>query len=211
MMALALLGATYGFAAAVQPGQFQAYLISETLTNGWRRTVPLACAPLLSDMPAVVLVLLVLTRVPPLFVHGLQFVGGLFVLYLAASALRTNRQPERTTEPAPAPVHLSVLKAAMVNILNPNPYISWALILGPLVLGAWRTAPSHAIAFMTLFYLSMILTAAAIVMAFGATRALGTKVSHVLMYVSAVALAGFGLYQVWAGGSALLAVLSPGA
>jgi threonine/homoserine/homoserine lactone efflux protein len=44
-------GITYAFAAAVQPGPFQAYLISLTLVTGWRRTLPAVFAPLLSDIP----------------------------------------------------------------------------------------------------------------------------------------------------------------
>jgi len=61
MPADVLLGATCAFAAAVQPGPFQTYLISSTLTRGWRRTLPVVLAPLLSDVPVIALVLLVLT------------------------------------------------------------------------------------------------------------------------------------------------------
>ena len=37
-----ILGMTYAFAAAVQPGPLQTYLISQTLSHGWRRTLPAA-------------------------------------------------------------------------------------------------------------------------------------------------------------------------
>ena len=59
-----MLGAVLAFAAAVQPGPFQTFLVSETLSRGWRRTVPAAFAPLLSDAPIVAVALLVLTRIP---------------------------------------------------------------------------------------------------------------------------------------------------
>jgi threonine/homoserine/homoserine lactone efflux protein len=59
-----ILGMTYAFTAAVQPGPFQTYLISQTLSNGWRRTVPAAFAPLLSDGPIIIFVLLILSRIP---------------------------------------------------------------------------------------------------------------------------------------------------
>jgi threonine/homoserine/homoserine lactone efflux protein len=36
MLLYLLQGITYGFAAAVQPGPLQTYLISQTLRNGWR-------------------------------------------------------------------------------------------------------------------------------------------------------------------------------
>lgn len=199
-----LLGATWGFAAAVQPGQFQAYLISETLANGWRRTVPVTLAPLVSDLPAITLVLLVLTRVPPLFVHVLQVVGGLFVLYLAAGAVRTSRRPAGAVQAGPAPVHRTIVKAALLNVLNPNPYIAWALVLGPLLLSAWSEAPAHAAAFLTSFYLAMVAAAAGIVVLFGAARSIGPRVARMLVAASAFALGAFGVYQLWAGARALL-------
>jgi len=46
----------YGFAAAVQPGPFLAFLISLALSCGWRRALPGVLAPLLSDGLIIVLV-----------------------------------------------------------------------------------------------------------------------------------------------------------
>ena len=73
-------GIGYGFAAAAQPGPFQAYLISQTLSNGWRRTLPAALAPLISDGPIIVLTLVVLSHVPVWFQRFLYIAGGLFIL-----------------------------------------------------------------------------------------------------------------------------------
>jgi threonine/homoserine/homoserine lactone efflux protein len=50
MMYYVFFGITYGFAAASQPGPFQSYLISQTLSRGWRYTLPIAFVPLLSDV-----------------------------------------------------------------------------------------------------------------------------------------------------------------
>ena len=86
-----IFGFTFAFAAAVQPGPFQAFLVSQTMTAGWRRTAVAAFAPLLSDGPIIVLVLLVLSQVPPGFVQILQIGGGLFLLFLASRALRACR------------------------------------------------------------------------------------------------------------------------
>src|SRR5450830_861155 len=86
-----ILGMTYAFAAAVQPGPFQTYLISQTMANGWRRTAPAAFAPLLSDGPIIALVLLVLSRMPGWLVQALQCAGGIFLLYLALGAFKTWR------------------------------------------------------------------------------------------------------------------------
>ncbi len=204
MLTYLALGATYGFAAAVQPGQFQAYLVSEALAHGWRRTIPVAFAPILSDIPVVTVVLLVLTQVSPLMIHALQVVGGVFVLYLARGAFRTWRHYAPAAPAAAAPVHHTVLKAAMVNLLNPNPYIAWALVLGPVLLDAWRQTPSHGVAFAAAFYSAMVAVAAGLVVAVSAAHAFGPTVARRLIGVSAFALAGFGLYQLWSGTAALL-------
>ena len=204
MLPYLILGAAYAFAAAVQPGQFQAYLISQTIANGWRRTVPAALAPILSDVPIICLVLLVLTRVPPLFVHLLQVAGGLFLLYLASGALRASRNDQQMLTAPPAPAHRTVLKAALVNLLNPNPYLAWALVMGPLLLEAWRQAPAHGIALVVAFYLTMVSVTGAIVILCAAARSFGPRVARVLLGISALALCCFGLYQLWSGSTALL-------
>jgi threonine/homoserine/homoserine lactone efflux protein len=185
---------TYAFAAAVQPGPLQTYLISQSLSHGWRRTLPAAFSPLLSDGPVILLVLLVLSRVPLWMAQALRLAGGVFVLYLAWAALKAWRtygaQPM-----APAPS--SLLRAALVNVLNPNPYISWSLVLGPLLLKAWREAPAHGVALLAGFYGTMVLALAGTIVLFAAARNLGPRVTRVLIALSSVALACFGCYLLW--------------
>ena len=204
MLSYLILGATFAFAAAVQPGQFQAYLISQTLAHGWRRTVPAALAPLLSDAPIICLVLLVLTHVPPLFVRVLQLTGGVFLLYLAFGAYKSWRHYDQALTAPRVPATRTVLNAAVVNLLNPNPYIAWALVLGPLLLDAWRRAPVTGVIFVVAFYLTLIVSTTAIILAFAVARSFGPRVARTLVGVSAVALAGFGVYQLWAGSTSLL-------
>ena len=204
MPAYVLLGATYAFAAAVQPGPFQTYLISSTLTHGLRRTLPAVLAPLLSDIPIVSLVLLVLTQVPPSVVNALRLAGGVFLLYLAYGAFVAHRTYEAPRTGQPAQAAQTLIKAAIVNVLNPNPYLSWSLVLGPLLLQAWRAAPAHAVALIASFYVTMIASTAVILVPFAGARTLGPRVGRTMVGISAVALAAFGLYQLWAGGVSLL-------
>lgn len=201
MVTYLVLGATYGFAAGAQPGQLQAYLINRAVAHGWRSTLPAACAPVLSDAPIIALVLVVLTRVPPLLVHVLQTAGGLFLIYLASGALAAYRNAQGT--PATSP-RQTLFRAALLNLLNPNPYLGWTLVMGPLLVEAWQRAPMHGVALVGAFYLTMVLVTALIVVLFATARSLGPRVSHVLVGLSAVALACFGLYQLWFGATALL-------
>ena len=206
MLPYLILGMTYAFAAAVQPGPLQTYLISQTLSHGWRRTLPAAFSPLLSDGPVILLVLLVLSRVPLWMAQALRLAGGVFVLYLAWAAMKSWRT--YGTQPmAPAPS--SLLRAALVNVLNPNPYISWSLVLGPLLLKAWREAPAHGVALLAGFYGTMVLALAGTILLFAAARNLGPRVTRLLIGLSSIALACFGCYLLGSAGGLAAGMFSP--
>ena len=194
-----LQGIGYGFAAAVQPGPFQTYLISQTLAKGWKRTLPAAFAPLISDGPIIALCLLVLSQVPVWLQRFLYIAGGLFILYLAYNAYKSWRGFDPNIPSIETGTQQSLLKAALINTLNPNPYIYWTLVTGPILLAGWRETPLHGLGFLLGFYLTMILGFSTIIIAFGSARQLGPKVSRILLGVSAIALLCFGLVQLWLG------------
>ena len=192
-----VLGASYGFAAAVQPGPLQAYHVSQTMTSGWRRTLPAAFAPLASDAPIVALVLVLLTRMPPTLLRVLQAMGGVFLLYLAYGAFRSARHYAEAVS-APAPARVTFVKAVIMNLFNPNPYLAWTLVLGPLLLRAWHESVASGVTLVAAFYLTMVMGMAGMVLLLGAARSLGARVARGLVGVSAAALGAFGVYQLWA-------------
>ena len=200
-----LQGIGYGFSAAVQPGPFQTYLISQTLLNGWRRTLIAAFAPLVSDGLIIATVLLVLTHVPETFRLALQLAGGVFILYLAWGAYRSWRRFDVSAPPAPAAGAgaQSLLRAALMNFLNPSPWIFWSLVTGPILIRAWEESPDKGFAFLVGFYGAMIACLALIIILFGTARRLGPHVSRAALGISAVALAGFGIFQIIKGISVL--------
>jgi threonine/homoserine/homoserine lactone efflux protein len=194
-----LQGIGYGFAAGVQPGPLQTYIISQTLLKGWRRVLPAALAPLISDGPIITICLLILSQVPVWLQRFLYVAGGLFVLYLAYGAYRTWRYFDPNLPSPEAGPQKSILKAALVNLLNPSPYIFWTLVTGPILLAGWRKAPAYGLGFLVGFYATMILSLVTIILVFSTARQLGPKVNRLLLGVSALALFGFGLYQLWLG------------
>ncbi len=192
-------GIGYGFAAAMQPGPFQTYLISQTLTRGWRRTLPACLAPLISDGPIIALCLLVLSQVPVWLQRFLYIAGGLFVLYLAYNTYRSWKDLDPNISYIETEPQRSILKAALINMLNPSPYIFWSLVTGPILLTGWRETPLHGIGFIAGFYITMILGIATFILVFGLARQLGPKLNRLLLGASVIALFCFGLYQLWLG------------
>ena len=193
-----LQGIGYGLAAAAQPGPFQTYLISQTLTKGWKRTLPAALAPLLSDGPIIALCLLVLSQVPPWLQKLLYFAGGLFVLYLAYGTYKTWKRFDPNISLETGTRH-NILQAAMINMLNPNPYLFWCLVTGPILVTGWRETPIYGLGFLAGFYATMILGFSTVIIVFGSARQMGPKVNRALLGVSTIALFCFGLIQLWLG------------
>jgi len=194
-------GLGFGLAAAAQPGPFQTYLISQALAQGWRRTLPAALAPLISDGPIILLAVLILNRLPAGWQNVLSIIGGLFVLYLSWDAYKTWRNFNNDGIPSPKSEREtgSVLRAALMNVLGPGPYLFWGLVTGPILIAGWRERPINAGTFLIGFYGAMIVTLGVLIMGFGIARHLGRRVSRLLLGLSALALLGFGIHQIWQG------------
>ena len=189
-----LQGIGFGFAAASQPGPFQTYLISQSISRGWRRTLPSALAPLLSDGPIIALCLLVLSQVPVWMEQVLYGVSGVFILYLAWGALRAWRAPP-VPEVLEVDAGLPMGKAVVMNVLSPGPYIFWTLVTGPILVAGWRESPTYGLSFIGGFYLMLVGGLATIVLVFGLAARFGEGIKHTMLGVSAFALLVFGLHQ----------------
>ena len=144
-------------------------------------------------MPIALLALLVLNQLPSTIQHLLRASGGCLLLYFAYVTFRQWRRPGAPDTNRSAPQTL--LDAVLVNVLNPNPYIGWAFVLGPAAISAWRERPSHAFALVGAFYGTMIAMLALFIFLVGTVRFLGSRGQRALLAVSALALAGLGLYM----------------
>ncbi len=199
-----MLGATYAFAAAVQPGPYQAYLISQALSHGWRRTLPAALAPVLSDVPIILVVVVLLSRLPVPVLDALRCAGGVFLVYLAWRAYGAWREPPAVAPAAASTAPRTVMTAVVIDLLNPNPWLGWSLVLGPLLLAGWRIAPARGLALLAAFYATLVAASGGIVVLFAGARRLGPRIARALVGASAAALACFGGWQLWTGTVGLL-------
>ena len=200
-----LQGAALGITAAATPGPFQAFLINQTLVGGWRHSLPLAFAPLISDPPIVLAAVLLLNQIPDNFKQLISLAGGAFVLYLAwglwqewkKSKQTTNHSPEKSDsfgadEFKKTPILNTMGKGAMMNLLSPGPYLFWALVSGPILLSGWQQSATKGSAFLISFYGTMIVCTLGILLLFHQTRRLGPRVVRILVLFSIIVLLVFG-------------------
>lgn len=198
MLEYILFGGGYALAAAIQPGPLQAYFLSSVAQKGWKRTLPASLSPLLSDGPIAILVLFVINRFPENVGRVLQGAGGIFLIYLAWKSYRQWQQQDSESSEDSNPIPGTLLQAAMVNLLNPHPYLGWSLVLGPAVLLAWKQDPLNAAALLIAFYATMTIVLALTILLFGTTQMLGQKGRRTLILISSLLLAMLGIYQLTA-------------
>jgi threonine/homoserine/homoserine lactone efflux protein len=194
MLEYLLIGASFALAAGLQPGPLQAFFLSRVTEDGWRRTLPAAFAPLISDGPIALIALTLLSYLTDVFRDLLQLAGGMLLLFFAWSSLRgwKNYQEVKAEEPQSGPK--TILQAVLVNFLNPTPYLGWSLVLGPAVLTAWNEGPRFAVLLISSFYITMISISMVLIMLMGTTLLLRSEARRSLILVSALLLAGLGIY-----------------
>ena len=114
------------------------------------------------------------------------------------------------TASAPTSARQDLLHGALINFLNPHPYLFWAAVGAPTVITAWRTQPAGAIAFIAGFYL--LLVGSKIVLALLLSRAQQRSRSpqqhRRLLRFSALLLCGAGLFMLATSARALLPLIS---
>lgn len=145
-----ILGLSSGFA----PGPLLTLVITETLQHGRAAGIKVSVAPLITDTPIVIIVLLLFSQIShfePL-VGAIAIVGGGFVFYLGLISIRIR------------PVNLStgvvrersLLKGVITNFLNPAPYLFWVGVGAPMLIRGYQESPSYAVVFVITFYGLMV-------------------------------------------------------
>jgi threonine/homoserine/homoserine lactone efflux protein len=187
-----LQGAALGLSAAASPGPLQTYLISETLRGGWRRGALVSLAPLASDPPIVLAILLLLNQLPAWLLRGINLAGGVYVWYLAWGLWRDWRAetgkglPDLDANPG------SFKKAVLMNVLSPGPYTFWSLLAGPILLEALQAHSLYGAGFVGGFYGVFIGGMLGLAAVFHQARRFGTAAIRALLLVSLLVLVVFG-------------------
>ncbi len=157
-MTYLLLGLTLGFGAGISPGPMMALVVTTSLRKGMDGGLRVALAPLITDLPIILLTLFVLERVPDWTLSVLATVGGLVVIYIGIEILRSARTATLRGE-APddtGNVNSELWQGVLVNALNPNPYIFWVTVGGPTLLAGWRESNVYPFAFLVSFYTFLV-------------------------------------------------------
>jgi threonine/homoserine/homoserine lactone efflux protein len=135
------------------PGPLLTLVISETLKHGIKEGVKVAVSPLFTDLPIILITILVMSR----FAHTdyilgiIAFGGSLFLIYLGFESLSY-----RAIEPGLANRVSVIKKGIIANFLNPSPYVFWFTIGAPTIIKAYNKSLIDAGLFIAIFYFVLI-------------------------------------------------------
>jgi len=165
--------------------------ISETLRHGLIGGLRVAAAPLLTDGALILLTALLLERLSdqPAIMGAISIAGGLLLFCFAWECFRPV-----SLDIEEAKSH-SLLKAVLVNLTNPAPYLFWLTLGTPTLLRAREESAIAAIAYLAGFFLAIC--GAKVIIALITARFrdfLRGRAYRIAMALLGLALVGFGIY-----------------
>jgi threonine/homoserine/homoserine lactone efflux protein len=148
------MGAVFGLTAGISPGPLLTLVISETLRHNKSEGVKIAVAPLITDIPIVLVTIFILSKMASFdtILGVISILGGIFIAYLGYESIRS-----RGVEIDIQNLQLkSIRKGIIVNLLSPHPYIFWLMVGAPVTLKAYQASLAAAIVFITAFYVLLV-------------------------------------------------------
>ena len=194
ILGLAIAGATLGIVEGIKPGPLLTMVIRETLSGGLRAGLWTAAAPIFTDGPLVIFSLFAAAWIAtnPSALLVITLAGAIFLAQMGYECF--GLEPPNMDEDAPPPTG-SFLRGVITNLLNPNVYVFWFLIGGPLMASAADEETLAPIAYAITFLVTIMLTKAAI--AYAIHRASGNISAIVyrrLLTICGLVMIGFALY-----------------
>jgi len=154
-----------GLLAGVAPGPYTTMVVATGLERGFRAALPLAMAPLLTDLAPLLLSSLILTSLSPDLVTAMGWAGGLIVVAIGLRLL-TRHWPQadaparRGGEKGPATVRFWHVVAG--TVLSPAPWLFWLGLASPLFLRQWGNDWRLGLFFLVVLFVTNIGSASAL-------------------------------------------------
>ena|SRR3989338_2888261 len=143
-------GMVFGLAAGISPGPLLTLVISETLKHNRKEGVFVAMAPLLTDIPIVLVTLFIISKLSSsdtilgiIALMGAFFIGYLGYESITIKEISSNQQKIKSQ---------SLKKGIVTNFLSPHPYLFWIAVGAPMVLKAYYISLISSIFFIVGFY-----------------------------------------------------------
>lgn len=147
-------GTFLGLSAGFAPGPLSTLVITETLRHDIKSGVKVALAPLITDIPIILLTLFFLAKLHEFnYILGLiSIAGGVFILTMGYESIRTKGLDldSRISQTN------SLSKGILANALNPHPYLFWLTVGAPTIFAAMEINIIALLVFLISFYFFLL-------------------------------------------------------
>lgn len=147
-------GIILGLAVGMSPGPIFALVFSETLKHGKEEGIRIAISPLITALPIVLFVLLILSNLIKYgFIVGIiPLFGACYLVYLGFQNLRVKTSAFEVKVAKDG----ALKRGVVANLLNPNPYLFWLSVGGPMIFKSLDIHVSATVLFILGFYSLLI-------------------------------------------------------
>jgi threonine/homoserine/homoserine lactone efflux protein len=196
-----LLGLSLGLGSGLAPGPLLALVIRSSLERGFAAGARVAFSPLLTDVPVIAIAVVLAARLPKTMLGVLGIIGGAFVLWLGARALREQIPPAEAAASSGSR-RTDMYRGALTNLLNPHPWVFWITVGAPILVGGGLGGSAL---FLGAFYLLLVGTKVVLARAIatGRSRLIGGRGYAAALRVSGLLLIAAGILLVIEGASTL--------
>ncbi len=193
-------GISIAFAAGAQPGPFTTFLIGRTLAQGWRKSIILIFTPLVTDLPIILLAVVILKQFPPELIRIIQLVGGLYLLWIAYGSWKQFRAGAMSFKADDSSAGVGqrklLFQGAVMGWLSPGPYIFWATLNGPMLVRGLNESVLSGAGFLLGFYGTFIGILGLYVVVFDRLRRIDERVTRGIVLLTLVIMVVFGLWLI---------------
>lgn len=155
MIQYLIMGIFLGLSAGLAPGPLLTLVISETLQHGIKSGIKIAIAPVITDLPIILLALLGLSKISnhENILGGISIAGSFFILLMGWQGICAGKE----SPPDIKIVELkSLTKGLLANFLSPHPYLFWFSVGAPTISKAMAHGLAAPLAFTGGFYTFLV-------------------------------------------------------
>ena len=200
ILTLAAAGIALGLFEGIRPGPLLTMVIRETLTGGWYAGARAASAPIFTDGPLIIVSIFLSGWIAeqPSILFVISLLGAGFLVWFGIDCFRIEAPDPDTAQEA---VTGSFRRGVITNLLNPNVYVFWFLIGGPLMASAAAEEPLAPVAYALSFLVTIIIVKMAIALIFDRTRgSMSPRAYKIALGICGLGMIGFSagfLYQAY--------------
>ncbi|MDT8368605.1 MAG: hypothetical protein RQ745_05330 [Longimicrobiales bacterium] len=126
-----------GLFAGMAPGPYTTMVAATGFERGFRAAVPLAAAPLFTDLLPLLFTSLLLTQLSATALSIIGALGGSAVVAIGTLLLWRHRPGHLPAEIRGAPPTIRLWHVVVSTTLSPAPWLFWLSVASPLFLRAW--------------------------------------------------------------------------